>query len=64
MPKPSKGPITIVVKNGRWIAYGLPTVRTEFLKKKLLEAGGVNVVVPDGTYYYNVKGSKGELKPA
>lgn len=48
-------PITVVVKDGRWNAFGPLTHRSQFLHATLNEMGGVSDSVPDGTYHFNVK---------
>ena len=47
-------PIVVEVKNGRWDAYGDPTVRTRYLIMMLESIGGVNESVPPGQYLFNV----------
>jgi hypothetical protein len=47
-------PITVVVKDGRWDAYGPVTPRSQELYAILAAMGGVNESVADGTYHFNV----------
>lgn len=48
-------PITVVVKNGRWDAFGPTTPRSQYLIAILNQQGGVSDSVAEGTYHYNVK---------
>lgn len=48
-------PIIVVVKDGRWNAYGPVTPRSQELYAILAGMGGVNESVTDGTYHFNVK---------
>ena len=52
--------IEIVVKDGRWTAYGPDTPRSKELFKILNEMGGVAETVPEGTHIFNVEHIAGD----
>jgi hypothetical protein len=52
--KKSSDPLTVVVKNGRWDAYGPLTIRSQHLITVLNMIGGVSDRVPDGKYRFDV----------
>ena len=55
MPKKNTDPLVVVVKDGRWNAFGTPGTRSEWLFATLQAQGGIADSVGDGTYHYNIK---------
>jgi len=55
MFKLNTDPLLVVVKDGRWDAFGPNTLRSQYLYKVLSYTGGVNESVPEGRYHFNVK---------
>lgn len=47
--------LEIVVKEGRWYAFGTLTPRNAELYRILSEMGGVNESVSDGVYEFNIE---------
>jgi hypothetical protein len=58
MPVPNIKPIVVLVKDGRYDAYGLypeATERDRWLMSLLKAAGGINEQVEEGVYYFNAQ---------
>lgn len=47
-------PITVVVTDEQWAAFGIDTPRGQFLGTMLQALGGVNESTPPGTYHFNM----------
>lgn len=55
MFKKNRAPMLVVVRDGQYNCFGLPTARNVFLMETLKRQGGIADSVPDGRYHYNVR---------
>jgi hypothetical protein len=57
-------PLTVIVTETGWEAYGPDTPWSKVLYKQLVKLGGVNESVPPGEYHFNAKWELRKLRVA